>query len=106
MLNVLNTYGLVRYNIDKNNEGWLSFVWYLDFESVKGLNTKIKTNTNREVLPAGCNDFFVCQECSKSHKIVLPFEVAFDNKFRCGCGKKLAPISRIEAEQMYRTAVA
>ena len=106
MLNVLNTYGLVRYNINKNNEGWLSFMWYLDFESIKGLETKINTNTGSEVLPAGCNDFFVCSECSKSHKIVLPFEVALDNKFRCGCGKKLESISRLDAEQMYRTATA
>lgn len=106
MLNMLNSYGLVRYNINKNNEGWLSFVWYLDFESVKDLDARIKRSVEREVLPAGCNDFFMCPECVKTHNLALTFEVAFDNKFRCGCGKKLVMISRSEAETMYRTAIS
>ncbi len=106
MLNVLNTYGLVRYNINKNSEGWLSFIWYLDADSVKGLDVRIKANASRDMLPEGCNDFFVCGDCSKTHKIVLPFEVAFDSKFRCNCGKKLQQITRTDAEQLYRKAVA
>ncbi len=106
MLNVLNTYGLVRYNINKNSEGWLSFIWYIDFESISGLDAKIKASAVGVSLPDGCNDFFICSSCSKTHKIVLPFEVAFDNKFRCTCGKKLDTISRADAEKICMTAIA
>ena len=107
MLNMLNTYGVVRYNINKNNEGWLSFVWYLDYGAVEVLNTKVKSVfEDKGTLPEGCNDFFVCPVCSEKHKIVLPFEVAFENKFKCSCGKGLTMISRERAEQMYSQALA
>ncbi len=103
VLNILNTYGVVRYNINKNSDGWLTFIWYLDVEAMDVLNNTVKSDIEKkQVLPDNCNDFFVCSACSKKHNIVLPFELAFENKFRCNCGKMLVMISKDQAEQLYR----
>lgn len=106
MLNMLNNYGVVRYTINKNSDGWLTFVWYLDADAVTVLNGKVKAELSaRSVLPQDCNDFFVCKNCSKKHSMVLQFEVAFENKFRCECGKPLIRVSKERAEELYKNVV-
>ncbi len=105
MLNMLNTYGIVRYNINKNNEGWLSFIWYLDYDAVDMLGNKVTTELKtQQVLPENCNDFFVCMDCSEKTRMVLPFELAFEAKFKCSCGKNLTMINKEQAEHIYMAA--
>ncbi len=103
MLNLLNNFGLVKYNINKDANGWLTFIWYLDFESVGTFGKKIKeiSETKTTYLPEDCNDFFICKNCSKTHTIVIPFETAFDSGFKCVCGKEMTMIEKTKAEELY-----
>lgn len=100
MLNVLNGYGIVRYDINRDKRGWLTFEWYLDGSSLldfdKGMGSR--DSQSRRSLPENCNDFFICGTCYKTQHIVLPFDVAYENSFRCGCGGGLSMLSRSEAE--------
>lgn len=105
MLNLLNNYGLVKYNINKDSNGWLTFVWYMDYESVDQFSKKIleMSETKVNFLPQDCNDFFICNTCSKSHTMVVSFETAFDTQFKCVCGNKLSMIERDKAEELYKS---
>ncbi|MEM0200806.1 MAG: hypothetical protein QXD23_00150 [Candidatus Micrarchaeaceae archaeon] len=104
MLNLLNNYGLVKYNINKDSNGWLTFVWYMDYESLDLFSKKIYeiTDTKIQILPQDCNDFFICKTCSKSRTMVVSFETAFDGKFKCVCGNQLTMIEREKAEELYK----
>ncbi len=107
VLNVLNSYGIVRYNINKDSNGWLTFLWYIDHNSVGTFREHImQSTTAKSSLPEGCNDFFACPSCSKKQRMVLPFEIAFDNSFKCSCGKALKSVSREEAEGIYNAVLA
>ncbi len=103
MLNVLNSYSLVRYDVNKDNKGWLTFKWYLDREKIAefGDNVIAKEGRTEYSLPQGCNDFFVCDTCYKDQKLVLPFDNAFESAFKCECGSKLRMISRQETEALF-----
>lgn len=103
MLNVLNSYSVVRYDVNKDSKGWLTFKWYLDREKIVELgdNIILKAGRVEHRLPENCNDFFVCNKCYQDQKIVLPFENAFEMSFKCECGDKLRMISRVEAENLF-----
>ncbi len=105
MLNLLSSYGLVKYNTNKDSNGWLTFVWYMDYESVDTFSKKVSEAVETEVsfLPEDCNDFFICNSCSKSHTMIVSFETAFDNKFKCVCGNKLSMIEKNKAEELYKS---
>ncbi len=100
VLNLLNKHGVVRYNVRKDSSGWLTFEWHIDSESLGDFYRSLKTKTESQVwtLPADCNDFFICQPCSKKQSVVYPFDVAYEKSFKCHCGKNLESISRTEAE--------
>ncbi len=106
MLNLLSNYGLVKYNTNKDSNGWLTFVWYMDYESVDVFSKKVleATEIKTSFLPDDCNDFFICKNCSKSHTMIVSFETAYDNKFKCVCGKELSMIEKEKAEELYKSA--
>ena len=103
VLNLLNNYGIIKYNINKDNNGWLTFVWYMDHESVSDFSKKLKeTNQNKKTfLPDDCNDFYICKNCCKERTVIIPFETAYDNSFKCVCGKDMIMIEKAKAEQLY-----
>ncbi len=103
-LNLLNKYGMVRYDVKRDSSGWLTFEWHVDYvafsDFYKSLNKKTETKTSQ--LPEGCNDFFVCVVCSERQGFVYPFDIAYDKSFKCNCGKSLEAITRKDAEEFVR----
>ncbi len=109
MLNVMNSYSIVRYDVNKDNKGWLIFTWRIDPEKL----TEYVTSINKEavvadaMLPGNCNDFFICKVCYTKEKTVLPFDSAFESDFSCGnCGKPFALLSREETVALFKTVNA
>jgi transcription initiation factor IIE alpha subunit len=100
VLNLLNKHGIVRYDVKKDSSGWLTFEWHVDFvafsDFYKGLNQKSEVVSS--ALPSDCNDFFVCVVCNKKQGILYPFDVAYEKRFKCDCGKNLNALTRVEAE--------
>ncbi len=102
VLNVLNGYGVVRYNVNRDTKGWLTFEWYIDNASLCEFGKTVSNGADKKTsnLPRDCNDFFICGFCFKKHKMLLPFDVAVECAFRCGCGGPLRRLGREEAELM------
>ncbi len=104
-LNLLNRHGIVRYDVKRDNTGWLTFEWHVDYvafsDFYKTLNKK--TESRGSPLPEGCNDFFVCVVCSKQQSLVYPFDIAYEKSFKCNCGKNLEAITRKAAEELIKT---
>lgn len=100
VLNLLNKHGIVRYDVKKDSSGWLTFEWHVDFvafsDFYKSLNKKSEVVSSS--LPSDCNDFFVCETCNKKQAILYPFDVAYEKRFKCDCGKSLNALNRVEAE--------
>ncbi len=105
MLNVLNGYGITRYDINKDGKGWLTFKWHLDREKLAVFNNALmeRQKSQRVHLQEGCNDFFYCEVCYKNQKTILPFDSAFELNFKCeGCGKILQVLNREQASMLFR----
>ncbi|MGC8662291.1 MAG: hypothetical protein ACP5RT_00700 [Candidatus Micrarchaeia archaeon] len=102
ILNVLNSYGLTKYDTLKDKNGWLTFKWYINMNNIenvkKNLEEKSKSVTYK--LPDGCNDFFICGACFDKRRILLPFDTAVEMKFKCDCGGDLQRISKEEAKKL------
>ncbi|MGA3020446.1 MAG: hypothetical protein ABSD68_00650 [Candidatus Micrarchaeales archaeon] len=100
ILNVLDSYGVARYDTSKDSKGWLTFNWYLNFMKLSELNVEVMNRKPDSVykLQEDCNDFFYCNKCYDNVKVILPFDAAFESKFKCDtCGSKLTLLSRKEA---------
>lgn len=109
MLNVMNSYSIVRYDVNKDNKGWLIFTWRIDSEKLSEYVTGINKETVvvEAALPGNCNDFFVCKGCYSKEKTVLPFDSAFESNFSCvSCGKPFALLSREETVALFKTVEA
>jgi len=99
ILNIMQGYGITNYYISKNTKGWLSFAWYINtsklapfLEYVDGMERE------KSIVNEACNDYFVCENCYKSHKFVFTFDSAYENTFKCNnCGKNLNRMDREEA---------
>ena len=104
MLNVLDSYGVARYDTNKDSKGWLTFEWYLNTEKLLELDNAIsnkKPDSNYK-LQEDCNDFFFCTKCYDEQKVILPFDAAFEREFKCdNCGGKLRLLNRTEAATMF-----
>ncbi len=96
MLNVLNGYGITKYDINKDGKGWLTFKWYLDREKMIAFRGTLadKTKEANLTVSSECNDFFYCVSCYNDQKVILPFESAFDINFTCECGKALSALDK------------
>lgn len=109
ILNVLDSYGVARYDTNKDSKGWLTFKWYLNHSRLMELNTDIMTRKPEDAyrLPEDCNDFFYCNSCYDEQKVILPFDAAYENQFKCdNCGKNLKQLSKTEAQSMFNESMA
>jgi transcription factor E len=104
ILNVLDSYGVARYDTNKDSKGWLTFRWYLDTEKLAELHQSAQTMQPESAykLPDNCNDFFFCVKCYSEQKVILPFDAAFESQFKCdNCGKQLKQLSKDQARTMF-----
>ncbi|MDE1824426.1 MAG: hypothetical protein KGH69_02315 [Candidatus Micrarchaeota archaeon] len=108
MLNVMNGYSILRYDVNKDGRGWLIFKWRIDGEKlaefVGGLG--VVKDEAAFVLSENCNDYFVCKQCYPKEKEVLPFDTAFEADFKCACGKKLDVLDRQGVQALFASAPA
>ena len=101
VLNMMNGYGITKYDVTKDNSGWLIFTWRIDAEK---LSEYANAHKNAPViaetaLPENCNDFFLCKKCYETNMIVLPFDSAIEYSFKCSdCGGKLDMVDRENAK--------
>lgn len=107
-LNLMNGYGIVKYDVNKDNKGWLIFKWKLNNEKLEDyINTvelEIKT-VEQPNLPGNCNDFFICKKCYPDQKVVIPFDSAFESGFNCAsCGKPYVIMNKEEAIALFQEA--
>ena len=102
MLNTLNTYGVTRYNVNKDNKGWLTFKWYIDANKLTELKDEVMVRNGEAgyKIPEGCNDFFICGKCYTEQKTIFPFETAFEMNFKCDCGGNMKQVNKMEVEQL------
>lgn len=108
ILNVLDSYGVARYDTNKDSKGWLTFKWYLDGEKLTELHQTVLTARPEDCfkLPEDCNDFFYCGKCYNDQKVILPFDAAFENQFKCdNCGKQLKQMSKDEATALFEESL-
>ncbi len=103
MLNVLNGYGITKYDINKDGKGWLTFKWYLDREKMIAFRGTLadKPGDANPTVNGECNDFFYCVSCYGDQKVILPFDSAFEIKFTCECGKALAALDRSQVSALF-----
>jgi transcription initiation factor IIE alpha subunit len=108
MLNVMNGYSIVKYDVNKDSKGWLIFTWKIDGEKLGEYISNIDrpSAASAPSFPANCNDFFVCKTCYSTNKTILPFDSAFEVGFRCGCGEMLTIMNRSEVEDLFKEAVS
>lgn len=102
MLNTLNTYGVTRYNVNKDSKGWLTFKWYIDANKLTELKDQIimRSGDGAYKMPEGCNDFFICNKCYTDEKTIFPFETAFEMNFKHECGGAMKQVNKMEVEQL------
>ncbi|MDE1761944.1 MAG: hypothetical protein KGH59_00985 [Candidatus Micrarchaeota archaeon] len=102
MLNTLNTFGVTRYNVNKDSKGWLTFKWYIDANKLTELKNDIMVRSVDAgyKIPEGCNDFFICNKCYVEQKTIFPFETAFEMSFKCDCGSTMKQVNKMEVEQL------
>lgn len=104
MLNVLNGYGITKYDINKDGKGWLTFKWYLDREKLNTFYNALqeKQNGQKVSLQENCNDFFYCTSCYKSQKLILPFDSAYELGFKCeSCGRIFGVLNKEQASALF-----
>jgi transcription initiation factor TFIIE subunit alpha len=95
VLNKLHSYGLTSYERTRDKEsGWYSYIWRLSLGDVNKILDKKK-----EVAAVGgldeSFDFYTCSACKKGEGVMIPFEVAFENKFKClDCGAPLVFVEK------------
>ncbi len=107
VLNVLDSYGVARYDTNKDSKGWLTFKWYLDGEKLTELHQNAVNSKPGDgyKMTENCNDFFYCGKCYEEAKVILPFDAAFESQFKCeGCGKALKQMSKEEARVLFEEA--
>ncbi|MGI0141073.1 MAG: hypothetical protein ACREBF_00260 [Candidatus Micrarchaeales archaeon] len=102
MLNTLNTFGVARYNVNKDSKGWLTFKWYIDANKLTEMKDDLimKNGEGAYKLPEGCNDFFICNKCYTDEKTIFPFETAFEMNFKHECGGNMKQVNKMEVEQL------
>ena len=108
MLNIMNGYSIVRYDVNKDNKGWLIFKWRIDREKLVDYisNMESRPVETSPILPGDCNDFFMCKKCYSEQKVVVPFDSAFESGFTCNsCGKPYAILNREEAVALFKETV-
>jgi transcription initiation factor IIE alpha subunit len=104
ILNIMQGYGITNYYISKNTKGWLSFAWYINTGKLRPfLDYVANTESEKTITNSNCNDYFLCDNCYKTDKLLYTFDAAFESSFRCPCGKSLARMDKEEAETIINT---
>jgi len=91
VLNKLHSYGLATYERTRDKEsGWYSYIWNLTLDNAPKMLEERKrgeaVKIEGEAAYAGA-EFYTCE---KHGELRIPFEIAFENKFRClECGSPL-----------------
>jgi transcription factor E len=108
ILNVLDTYGIARYDTNKDSKGWLTFKWYLNTSKLTELNEEMANKKDENYkLQEDCNDFFYCNKCYDDQKVILPFDAAYEGQFKCdNCGKSLKQLTRTDAQKLFAENVS
>ncbi len=105
ILNVLDTYGVARYDADKDSKGWLTFRWHIDADKLEELHNHVvneKPRNDEQKMPDDCNDFFFCEKCYNEQKIIMPFDAAYELSFKCeDCGRVLTQMSKDEVRAVF-----
>jgi len=102
ILNIMQGYGITNYTVSKNNEGWLSFEWYINTNKVPQFFDYVK-NTQQEnsVLKDDCNDYFICDKCYDENRFIFTFDAAYEAKFKCNvCDKRLSRIDKDKVAEL------
>jgi len=96
ILNIMQGYGITNYTVSKNNEGWLSFAWYINTNKVPQFLDYVKNTTSENtILKEECNDYFVCNSCYDENKFIFTFDAAYESGFKCNiCNKQLTRIDK------------
>ncbi len=104
ILNIMQGYGVTNYHISKNNNGWLSFGWYINANKLPSFIEYVSEVTKEnEVIDSNCNDYFICKKCFDSEKFVYTFDAAFEAGFKCkSCNAKLERVDRADVEALTR----
>ncbi|MGC8586025.1 MAG: hypothetical protein ACP5K5_00565 [Candidatus Micrarchaeia archaeon] len=104
ILNILQGYGVTNYHISKNDNGWLSFGWYINANKMPTFLEYIDNLTKtKDVADENCNDYFICKKCFENEKFVYTFDAAFEAGFKCKtCNGKLEHIGKEEVEQLLK----
>jgi transcription factor E len=107
ILNIMQGYGITNYNVSKNNEGWLSFAWYINTNKVPQFFDYVKNTTSEKAtLKDDCNDYFICKSCYDDNKFIFTFDAAYESGFKCNiCSKQLHRIDRGKASELLSGAV-
>ncbi len=102
ILNLMQGAGITNYYIAKNVNGWLSFAWYINVSKIPPFFEYVSNvETVRPMVNSDCNDYFVCNNCYDTTKLLFTFDAAFEEGFKCNnCGKVLAAMNREEASKL------
>jgi transcription initiation factor TFIIE subunit alpha len=95
VLNKLHSYGLTTYERSRDKEsGWYSYVWRLSLHKADKL---LKKKEAPQKITEETVEFYTCKSCKKGEGVLIPFDVAFENKFRClDCGAPLVFVEKKE----------
>ncbi len=104
MLNIMQGYGITNYYVAKNDNGWLSFAWYINTAKFQSFFDYIRSIKSDEiVIKDDCNDYFICAKCYNNTKLIFAFDSAYEAGFKCrACGGKFKMINRDEAESLVK----
>jgi transcription factor E len=99
ILNILQGFGVTNYIVSKSNEGWLSFYWYINISKIKDfLNYVVSVSSSKLNVNDNCNDYFVCEKCYETDKLIFTFDSAFETNFKCpNCESSLKRVSKTQA---------
>src|SRR5271157_1722098 len=97
VLNKLHSYGLTSYERTRDKEsGWYSYIWRLSLGDVNKILDKKKEVAAVSGLDESF-DFYTCSACKKGEGVMIPFEVAFENRFKCmDCGAPLVFVEKVK----------
>lgn len=95
VLNKLHSFGLTSYERTRDKEsGWYSYIWRLSLGSADKILNKKAAIPEETVLDKSF-DFYTCSSCKKGEGVMIPFEVAFEGKFKCmECGAPLVFVEK------------
>lgn len=105
VLNIMQGYGITNYYVSKNTKGWLSFAWYINTSKLGPfLDHVMELEREKVVVNNNCNDYFICNSCYDTDKLLYTFDAAFESSFKCSCGKSLSRVEKDKAEALITTS--